>query len=212
MAKLSYHYPLIIRIWHILNALLILTLIATGISMYYVDPDRTLIEFSWAVKIHNIAGITLSFSYFIFFIGNITTGNVKYYRMPFKGVGKRLVKQAQYYAFGMFKGEKKPYPITEERKFNPLQKLFYVIIMYIGVPLVIISGWGLLFPESIIRAMFGVSGVVITVLVHVAMGFFISLFLVIHIYVSTIGHTRSANFLSIINGYGWIEETDEASA
>ena len=103
MAKLSYHYPLIIRIWHILNALLILTLIATGISMYYVDPDRTLIEFSWAVKIHNIAGITLSFSYFIFFIGNITTGNVKYYRMPFKGVGKRLVKQAQYYAFGMFK-------------------------------------------------------------------------------------------------------------
>ena len=84
--------------------------------------------------------------------------------------------------------------------------------MYIGVPLVIISGWGLLFPESIIRAMFGVSGVVITVLVHVAMGFFISLLLVIHIYVSTIGHTRSANFLSIINGYGWIEETDEASA
>jgi len=208
MAKLSYHYPLAIRLWHGLNALCILLLIATGISMYYVDPNRTLIEFSWAVKIHNVTGVILSFSYLVFFISNITTGNRKFYKMPLKGIGERLVKQARYYAFGMFRGEKKPYPITEERKFNPLQKLFYVIIMYIGVPLVIISGWGLLFPESVIKALFGVSGILITDLLHVAMGFFISLFLVIHIYVSTIGHTRSANFKSIINGYGWIEESE----
>jgi thiosulfate reductase cytochrome b subunit len=206
MATLSYHYPLSIRLWHGLNALLILALIATGISMYYVEPNRVLINFSWAVKIHNISGVILSFSYLFFFVANITSGNRKYYKMPLKGIGDRLMKQARYYAFGMFKGEKKPFPITEERKFNPLQKLFYVIIMYIGVPLVIISGWGLLFPESVIKAMFGVSGILITVIVHVAMGFFISLFLVIHIYVSTIGHTRSANFKSIINGYGWIEE------
>ncbi len=206
MAKLSYHYPLSIRLWHALNAICILVLIATGISMYYVEPDRTLIEFSWAVKVHNIAGVVLSFSYLFFFIVNITTGNRKYYRMPLKGIGKRLIKQGRYYAIGMFRGEKKPYPITEERKFNPLQKLFYLIIMYVGVPMVIISGFGLLFPESVIKALFGVSGILVTAVVHVAMGFFISLFLVIHIYVSTIGHTRSANFKSIINGYGWVEE------
>ncbi|MEX0982115.1 MAG: cytochrome b/b6 domain-containing protein [Bacteroidales bacterium] len=210
MAQLSYHYPLSIRLWHGLNAVCILILIATGISMYYVDPGRNLIEFSRAVKIHNIAGVILSFSYLIFFIANITTGNRKYYKMPLKGLGKRLIRQSRYYAIGMFKGEKKPYPITEERKFNPLQKLFYVIIMYVGVPLVIISGLGLLFPESVVKALFGVSGILVTAVVHAAMGFFISLFLVIHIYVSTIGHTKSANFKSIINGYGWIEETDEA--
>ena len=210
MAKLAYHYPLSIRLWHALNAICIILLIATGISMYYVEPDRVLIEFSWAVKIHNIAGVVLSFSYLIFFITNITTGNRKYYKMPLRGIGKRLMKQSMYYAVGMFKKEKKPYPITEERKFNPLQKLFYVIIMYVGVPLVIISGFGLLFPESVVKALFGVSGILVTAVVHAAMGFFISLFLVIHIYVSTIGHTRSANFKSIINGYGWIEETDDA--
>lgn len=209
MAKLAYHYPLSIRLWHALNAICIIILIATGISMYYVEPDRTLIEFSWAVKIHNIAGVVLSFSYLIFFIANITTGNRKYYKMPLRGIGKRLMKQGMYYTVGMFKGEKKPYPITEERKFNPMQKLFYVIIMYVGVPFVIISGFGLLFPESVVKALFGVSGILVTAVVHAAMGFFISLFLVIHIYVSTIGHTRSANFKSIINGYGWIEETDE---
>jgi thiosulfate reductase cytochrome b subunit len=209
MAKLSYHYPLSIRLWHALNAICILVLIVTGISMYYVEPGRPLIEFSRAVKIHNIAGVVLSFSYLFFFIANIVTGNRKYYKMPLKGLFQRLVKQGRYYAIGMFRGEKKPYPITEERKFNPLQKLSYVVIMYVGVPMVIISGFGLLFPESVIKALFGVSGILVTAVVHVAMGFFISLFLVIHIYVSTIGHTRSANFKSIINGYGWIEETEE---
>ncbi len=210
MAKLVYHYPLSIRLWHALNAICIIILIATGISMYYVEPDRTLIEFSWAVKIHNIAGIVLSFSYLFFFIANITTGNRKYYKMPLRGIGERLMKQGRYYIVGMFKGEKKPYPITEERKFNPMQKLFYVIIMYVGVPLVIISGFGLLFPDSVVKSLFGVSGVLVTAVVHAAMGFFISLFLVIHIYVSTIGYTRSANFKSIINGYGWVEKTTEA--
>jgi thiosulfate reductase cytochrome b subunit len=209
MTKLTYRYPLSIRLWHALNAICILVLIATGISMYYAEPDRPLIELSLAVKIHNIAGIVLSFSYLYFFIANIRTENRKYYKMQLKGLGKRLAKQGRYYAAGMFRGEKKPYPITEERKFNPLQKLSYVIIMYVGVPMVIISGFGLLFPESVIKAIFGVSGILITTVVHVAMGFFISLFLVIHIYVSTIGHTRSANFLSIINGYGWIEEKEE---
>jgi len=205
MTKLSYHYPLSIRIWHGINAVCILFLIATGISMYYVEPDRNLIEFSSAIKIHNITGIILSISYLFFFIANIKTGNRKYYKMPLKGIGKRLYKQSMYYVTGMFKGEKKPYPLTEERKFNPLQ-LFYVLIMYIGVPLVIISGFGLLFPESVIKAFFGVSGILITSILHTAMGFFISLFLVIHIYVSTIGHTRTANFKSILNGYGWIED------
>ncbi len=210
MAKLSYHYPLIIRIWHIINALCILTLIATGFSIYYVDPNRTLIEFSWAIKIHNVTGVVLSFSYFIFYIGNIVTGNKKFYKMPLKGIGDRLMKQAIYYAYGMFRGEKKPFPITEERKFNPLQKLFYVLIMYIGVPLIIISGWGLLFPESVIKALFGISGILITDLLHVLMAFFVTIFLFIHIYVSTIGYSRTANFKSIINGYGYVEEAEEA--
>lgn len=137
------------------------------------------------------------------------TENGKFYKMPFKGVGKRLLNQGTYYLFGMFRGDKKPYPITEERKFNPLQKLFYVIIMYIGVPIVIVSGYGLLFPESVIKALFGVSGILITSILHVIMGFFISLFLFIHIYVSTIGHTRTSNFKAIVTGYGWIEESEE---
>ncbi len=209
MSKLSYHYPLIIRIWHILNALCILLLIATGISMYYADPGRPLIEFSWAVKLHNFTGIVLSFSYLIFFFFNLFTENGCYYRTKWKGILNRLYKQGIYYMFGMFKGEKKPFPITEKRKFNPLQHIFYIVIMYVAVPFVIISGLGLMFPESVLEAPFGIGGILITDILHVATGFFISLFLIIHIYVSTIGPSKSANFKSIVNGYALVEEDED---
>lgn len=106
MSKLSYHYPLVIRLWHILNTLCILLLIATGISMYYADPGRPLIEFSWAVKLHNFTGIILSFSYLVFFFFNLFTENGSHYKTKWKGLIGRLMKQGMYYMFGMFKGRK----------------------------------------------------------------------------------------------------------
>ena len=50
--------------------------------------------------------------------------------------------------------------LTENRKFNPLQKVTYVLAMYVAVPLLIISGIGLLFPEITINGVLGVSGLI----------------------------------------------------
>ena len=75
----------------------------------------------------------------------------------------------------MFKGEKHPFPVTEERKFNPLQKVTYVLAMYVAIPLLIISGIGLLFPEITINKFFGVSGLILTDILHITMGFFLSI-------------------------------------
>ena len=41
--------------------------------------------------------------------------------------------------------------VDEENKFNPLQKITYVIVIYLLMPLLILSGFALLFPEIIIR-------------------------------------------------------------
>ena len=96
---------------------------------------------------------------------------------------------------------KAPYPLSEKRKFNPLQKYFYVLIMYLAVPLVVITGFGLLFPEIIVNQVYSFSGVFVTAVIHSTLGFFISVFLVIHIYVSTIGKNPLDNFKSIVNGW-----------
>ena len=195
-----YFYPLWLRIWHAINAILILLLIITGISMQS-GVQRSFIPFSFAVNTHNISGILLAVNYLYYFISNIVTNNIKFYLIKPQGFFKRLLKQAEYYMFGMFKGMKSPYPLSEKRKFNPLQKFSYVMVMYMFVPFVIISGIALLFPEIIIEKIYNMSGIFVTAILHSAAGYLISIFLIIHLYVASIGKSPAENFKSIINGW-----------
>ena len=198
-----YLYPKWIRAWHVINAVLFLILIVTGLSMQYTDKENAsyVVGFAIAVKWHNFAAIILTINYIIFVTGNLFTKNVRYYKISKKNFLKELVSQLKYYSWGMFKGEKHPFPVTEERKFNPLQKLTYVFAMYVAVPLLIISGIGLLFPEITITSFLGVSGLLMTDILHITMGFFLSVFMVIHIYTCTLGARPTSLFWGMISGY-----------
>jgi thiosulfate reductase cytochrome b subunit len=198
-----YLYPKWIRAWHVINAVLFLILIVTGLSMQYTDKENAsyVVGFAKAVKWHNFAAIILTINYIIFVTGNLFTKNGKYYKISKKNFLEELVSQLKYYSWGMFKGEKHPFPVTEERKFNPLQKLTYVLAMYVAVPLLIISGIGLLFPEITITGFLGVSGLLLTDILHITMGFFLSIFMVIHIYTCTLGARPSSLFWGMISGY-----------
>jgi thiosulfate reductase cytochrome b subunit len=140
-------------------------------------------------------------SYFLFFLGNLITTNGKYYLLKRKGSFKNLGKQGAYYAWGMFHGQKSPFPLSEKRKFNPLQKISYLLVMYFAVPVVIITGIALLLPEIIIDQTWGLSGVFLTAILHSAMGFFISIFLIIHLYIASVGKSPVDNYKAIFNGW-----------
>lgn len=196
-----YFYPVWLRIWHGLNAIGIITLIITGLSMQSSIESSQIVGFNLIINLHNIAGILVTLSYFVFFIGNLVTPNGKFYIVKPSGFLKRPIKQAYYYGWGMFHGMKAPYPLSAKRKFNPLQKYSYILVMYLAVPIVIISGIGLLFPEIIIDQIYTFSGVFITAVIHSAMGFFISIFLMIHLYIASIGKSPLDNFKSIITGW-----------
>ena len=79
--KKIYLYPLWLRIWHHVNAVLMLALILTGVSMQYSNPDYPLIRFDIAVSVHNISGILLTLSYFYFFLGILFTSIGRHYVM-----------------------------------------------------------------------------------------------------------------------------------
>jgi len=201
MEQRIYHYPIWLRLWHLFNALLCLLLIFTGVVMQYSNPKNILIPFDIAVSIHNIGGILLSLNYLSFIIGNIATKNIRFYTFKLKGFMPLLKAQMSYYSKGIFKGAKTPFPVTKDRKFNPLQQFSYVLVMYIAVPLVLITGWAMLFPELIIHRIFGVSGLLLTDLLHIIIGFFISVFLIIHVYFCTTGLKFGSIFKSMINGW-----------
>lgn len=201
MTQKLYLYPIWLRIWHAINALMFLTLILTGISLQFSNPEAPLIRFDFAVTYHNIAGVILSINYLIFLLGNLTTGNGKFYKIRLKGLVDQLIKQIKYYMFGTFKGEHTPFPVNKERKFNPLQKVTYIGTMYMLIPIMIITGLALLFPEFIIENVLNLSGIYLTALLHGIVGFLLLMFLAIHVYFSTMGSTPTSNFKSMIDGY-----------
>jgi thiosulfate reductase cytochrome b subunit len=196
-----YLYPVWIRLWHLFNAILCLTLIITGISMQFSNPKFPMIRFDVAVSIHNIVGIILCVNYLLFFLGNMATHNGKYYKLIFPGLSSRVMTQFRYYTRGLFKGEMAPYPLNSERKFNPLQQVTYVGSMYILIPIIMITGWALLYPEVIPSRLFWTSGLHLIDLFHIIAAFLVSLFMFIHIYFCTIGKSPFSNFKSMLDGY-----------
>ena len=196
-----YFYPIWLRIWHGINALGILILIFTGINMQFSGPKFTLMNFELAVNLHNISGILITLNYLLYFFGNMLTSNHKYYRLKLRGLIKRLNLQIGYYTSGLFKNQQPPFPLSEKRKFNPMQKVAYLMTMYVFVPGLIFTGLALLFPETIIEDVYSVSGIFMTAILHASLGFLVSIFLIVHLYVASIGKHPLNNFKSIVNGY-----------
>lgn len=158
-------------------------------------------DFQSAIAVHNVAGVIVTVSYFLFVFGNILTKNGKYYRVKTKGLPKRLTKQIQYYISGMFKGEESPFPISEKRKFNPLQKYAYIFAMYLFLPILIVTGVALFFPEMIIEQVFQLSGIMLTAVIHGVIGFLTFVFLLVHLYVASMGKPPGKNYKSILTGW-----------
>lgn len=201
MTHRLYLYPVWVRIWHWLFAVSIIILMFTGICLQYSSVEYSILSFRYAIALHDIAGIVLSILLVFFIIANAVTANGKYYKINEKQYFKQLFWQFRYYLFGVFKREDPPYPITEKRKFNPLQKISYIAVIYILCVIVIISGFVLFFPEMIFKKIFGFGGIHFVDLIHVITGYFISLFLIIHVYFCTFGTTAFSNFKSMISGW-----------
>ena len=201
MTDRIYLYPLGLRLWHWSNAFLFLLLILTGMSMHYAEPNSGWIPFELSVALHNIAGIGLSVMYLGFLIGNVVSGNYRHYLPKLRGLSTRMIGQTRYYLYGIFKGEPHPHHPSPEVKFNALQQMTYLSIMYFLMPIVVITGLFLLFPEYAPDKVFGAGGIWPMAVLHSIAGFFGSLFMIGHIYLATIGETPTANIKSMLSGW-----------
>jgi thiosulfate reductase cytochrome b subunit len=192
-------YKIPLRIWHWFNAFLFFTLILSGLSLHYSSSGSVIIPFEMAVKLHKLAGITTSTLYLYFFIYNFISGNYKQYLPILKP--KNLIIQIRFYLSGIFKNESHPFDSTLENKFNPLQKITYFSIMYLMVPVVIVSGLLLLYPENAQSIFWEIYNLKLIAIIHAAMGFCLSLFFVGHIYLATTGEKIVSNFKAMLTGW-----------
>lgn len=202
--KKVYLHPLPVRIWHWINALSFIVLIITGLQIRLVDKIN-LMSFESAVKIHSWLGFILLANYFIWLCYYLFTGKIfKIYIPPFwRPVDfiKKAFAQAKYYAYGIMVGEKNPHHPTPDNKFNPLQQVFYFIIMIFCIPLQILTGLVLWDPVQFAWLESLMGGIQIVSLIHNGLWVFYGFFLFVHIYLSTLGHTPLAHIIAMFTGY-----------
>jgi thiosulfate reductase cytochrome b subunit len=195
-------YPLWLRVWHWANALLFVTLLITGLRIHLSKPGP--FGFRADVLIHNTTGILLTLFYCLFLYGNLRLGNGCYYRVVPDDIEPGIIKQVRYYLWGIFVGSPHPYPHSEKRKFNPLQKLIYLAVMFLLLPILVVTGWALLFPDKLPAQTLGQPGIGLWAAFHTYTGFCLALFMVVHVYLGTTGKTPSTLFR-----FMWTGNTDE---
>lgn len=185
----TYLYSLPVRLWHWTNAILFILLISTGLYNHFTPASSY-------VKLHNSAGKVLIAAWLVFIVINIITGNIKHYKVKFSGFSARCLKQAMFYMTGILKGEQHPYHATEECKFNPLQQITYAALVYVLLPLILISGFLALNPDIL------GSGFIRQHIakVHLAMGVFGLIFMVVHVYMCTCGAYVTQFIKGMIDG------------
>ncbi|MDP2825705.1 MAG: cytochrome b/b6 domain-containing protein [Sulfuritalea sp.] len=201
MSQRVYLLPLWIRLWHWTNALLIVTLTVTGISLHFADPKLPLVEFSLAARIHDIAGLALVAAYCFFVVANIVSGNWWQYVPKPPGILDRCMKQARWYLWGIFQGEPHPYPVTVEANFNAMQALIYWFIMYLAMPTLLLTGLIFMFPQFAPDRVFDMDGLLPVAVLHYLTGTVIVLFMIAHMYLGTTGHTVTTMFKTMITGW-----------
>ena len=198
-----YLYTRFERSWHWIQALLIILLTITG---FEVHGSYTLLGFNRAVELHNFFGLTwlVLFAFFVFWL--FTTGEWKQY-IP---TTKKLFDVIFYYLYGIFQG--KPHPVQKSpgAKHNPLQRLAYLGLSAALLPAQMVigllyytynywSGWGL---EGFLNLQ-------IVAVFHLIIAFLILNFLVVHIYMTTTGHSLFSHIWAMITGWEEIYETTQ---
>jgi Ni/Fe-hydrogenase b-type cytochrome subunit len=205
-----YIHPLPVRIWHWTNALGFVLLIATGLQIRYMDLAQVM-SFRWAVTLHNWIGFVLIANFFVWFGFYLFTDKIKVYH-PELNPKKYFTdswKQIQFYGYGIFRGEVNPHQPNAYRKFNPLQSMMYQIIMMLLVPLQFFTGlvlWDVTRFASVVEFM---GGLRVLDTIHVLLFIVFSGFIIVHIYLGSLGHTRAAHFQAMLTGWEDVEHEDE---
>ncbi len=199
MTKLYLH-PLPIRIWHWINALLVLALILTGVQLRMPDA-RIFGDYRNAVEIHKYLGFALAGSFCFWLIVYLIVGGlIRHYVLKGTDI-KRMPAQAVYYLFGLFRGRSNPFSPSPECKFNPLQKVAYSSLMFVFMPVIIITG--ILFADILyfLPAIKAIGGLRVLDAIHVVAAYLFALYLIVHLYMSTLGKKWYSHIKAMLRGW-----------
>lgn len=198
-------FSLFERFWHWSQMLLIMVLLFSGFGLH---GFHHLIGFETAVTLHTLAALLLlllwAFSVFWLF----TTKTWRHFIPTLSGMWQVL----RFYSYGIFKGEHHPYRKAYWRKHNPLQALAYLMLKIVLFPLIWITGLaylGYFLWRDLPQASDWLTDFAY---VHTGAAYAILVFVLVHVYMLTTGHSFKEHLMPMVNGFDDVDLTPEEEA
>jgi thiosulfate reductase cytochrome b subunit len=195
-------YPRFERLWHWSQVVLILTLLFTGLGL---NGLHSILPFGLAVTMHTVAALALLALWIFATFWLFTTGTWKQFVPTLDG----LISVARFYAYGIFKGEEHPHRKMYWRKHNPLQVISYFGLKMFIFPMV--WGTGLLYLTYNFWEHQPNAGLALTIIanLHILAAYIVAAFVIIHVYLLTVGEGFRAHVKPMLTGFEEIDLTPE---
>ena len=197
MANKIYIYRAFERFWHWMQAFLIFLLAATG---FEVHGSLHFFGYQNAVRYHKVAAYSFLILIAFAIFWHLTTGEWKQY-LP---TAKNLRAQMNYYLFGIFKNAPHPTKKTVLSKLNPLQKIVYLGLKLLVIPVMAVSGLLYMYyryPQENGIGTLTINSLAPIAIIHTAGAFLLVAFIIAHLYLITTGSTATSNLKAMITGY-----------
>lgn len=193
-------YSLHERIWHWLQAAVMILLILTGFAIHYPDRFGFLGSMATAIQAHAWLGAALILNAFLGAFFHLTAEKYHHFMPRLDDFTEAAVRQARFYLYGIFHGEKHPLETDPRRKLNPLQKITYLVLLNILLPFQIVTGvlmWG---ADRWPQVFEGAGGLRLLGPAHTLGAYLFLAFMIGHIYLATTGPTPTALFRAMTTG------------
>jgi thiosulfate reductase cytochrome b subunit len=197
----EYVYKGFERFWHWTQAAIILFLALTG---FEIHGTLAFFGFEQAVTYHSAAAWALLVLIAFAIFWHLTTGEWRQYVPTLEN----LRAQAEYYVVGIFRSAAHPTRKSAISKLNPLQRLVYLALKVLVIPVIVTSGLLYMFyryPQRHAVEALDVNGLTAIAVLHTAGAFFLVAFLIGHLYLMTTGHTVLSNLKAMITGWEDLE-------
>jgi thiosulfate reductase cytochrome b subunit len=193
------------RFWHWSQMALIMLLLFTGFGLH---GTHDLVSFQTAVNLHTFAALGLMVLWVFAIFWHLTTGTWRHYLPTTQG----LFAVIRFYAYGNLKGERHPYRKAYWRKHNPPQALTYLSLKILMFPAIWLSGLAYL-SYPLWDDVSGAAGLLTAVaVVHLVSAFAILLFVIVHLYLLTLGGPVVEHVRPMVTGFDKVDLSPEEEA
>ncbi len=157
------------------------------------------------VDVHNIFAVLLIANAALALFFHLASGEIKQFIPRPYGFFDNMIEQALFYLRGIFRGDPHPFEKTPREKLNPLQQVTYLMLLNLLLPAQIITGalmWGAQHVPQLTNML---GGLPVLAPVHTLIAWLFVSFIVLHVYLTTTGHTPLAGIRAMVTGYDELE-------